>query len=377
MWLSTTSQEFESPHSHLKGKYMKKMLIFIAAMFGVIGILLITVSSALAWDGRVYWDGQGYTEPCQYGTHWVLSGNSLNITGASLTVGSWNGAMHQSGGGSWSADSEGYVNNNTSVYADYIGDLGEGFLKLSHCIDGTPTDTPFPTSTSTDVYTETPTNTPTKTPTVITPTITLTNTPMNTPTRTATYVTNTPTITSTGTQSTSTATATRTQTPTQTSTPVTTETSTPTNTVDPTETSTVVPTVTPINTLTATPKPPSPAYVIDEVDFTGDYLGTAVIDGVHFILYSGMSDANGTLLLPSTTYGASVYQNTMWVHRLWKTGWLHIEVGDTVIINNYTFVVVRRVFLPYGVYPDGNEYKIATCYSDANGWAGVEVYYLK
>jgi hypothetical protein len=383
------------------------ILVLVAFIFAVVGLALISKVKIVKADGTIYWDGNGSGNlPCEYGGLWILA-PAPDVTSATLTVNGSDYGMEKYGN-NWKGISDGYLAEPLDVYVTYTGDAPDAHIQLSHCTPDnptqtpppTPTDTPetptptltatvvtptetsTPTDTSTPVtYTPTPTSTgtqPTATKTV-TPTLTPTATstlPTETPTRTATYVTNTPTATYTGTQPTSTATATVTSTPTSTRTPTETTTATPTTTVIPTETQTQTPTSTPLVTSTATPKPPFPAYVIDEVDFTDDSIGTAVIDGIHFTLYKGVSDSKGMLLLPSEVYGASVYQNTIWVHRLWKSGWLHIEKGDTVTVNNQEYVVTKRSFLTYGVYPQGNGLMIATCYSDASGWAGVEVYEL-
>jgi len=284
---------------------MKIPVLSIISFF--IGVFFVLLSNSnVRADGIIYWEGNGSGNlPCEYGGLWILA-PAQDVTSAVLTV---NGGSYDMTkfGNNWKASSDGYLAEPIDAYVTYTGDAPDAHLQLSHCEPSNPTQTPTsPSDTPTATMTSTITSTPvTPTPTVSnTPTSTATNTPTetrtptNTPTRTATYVTNTPTITSTGTQPTSTATDPATQTPTSTSTS--TETSTPTSTTTsvPTETQTQTPTPTPLDTSTATPKPPAPAvaYKISNLEYVrNNYLGTAVIDEVSFILYKGVSDSNGTL----------------------------------------------------------------------------------
>jgi hypothetical protein len=83
-------------------------------------------------------------------------------------------------------------------------------------------------------------------------------------------------------------------------------------------------------------------------------------------------------MLPSYK-GAALYQGTVWVHRLWPNVWINIKVGDSVYIQNNEYIVLSRTFIEYGKYPpaaDNIKY-IATCYSEAGKWAGVELYELQ
>ena len=86
-------------------------------------------------------------------------------------------------------------------------------------------------------------------------------------------------------------------------------------------------------------------------------------------------------MLPSIERGGALYNNAVWVHRAWNSGWLHLKVGDTVTFFKDDSITTYKVGyiwqLPYGVYPaDGNFY-IATCMSadDAN-WTNVELFRL-
>jgi len=212
----------------------------------------------------------------------------------------------------------------------------------------TPTNTPTSTSTATDAV-PTPTRVVTETPTN-TPTVTWTP-PTNTPTRTIVPPTNTPTFT---------------YTPTSTNVPP---------TLTPTIPPTLVPTLTPTSP-TNTPFPPKAAYASDNVVYTGQYLGDMVIDGLIFDLYQGVNASDGSLMLPSFNKGAALYQNVVWVHRLWRVGWLSIEVGDIITINDVSYKVTETKYIEYGVYPEdsaGIQY-IATCYSVEGKWVGVQLY---
>lgn len=232
-----------------------------------------------------------------------------------------------------------------------------------------PSATPSPTATATDTSTPTAsatateTSTPTATPS-FTPTDTATNTPSATstkepfPTPTGTLIpTNTPTATNV-----------------PTSTPTDEPTSTPTD--DPTFTATVNPTP------TETPRPPVPAEANTMTEYKGKLLGTIYMDGNSYELYQGVNAPNGTLALPSNKRGAALFDNTIWVHRAWNSGWLNLKVGDTVIVlqngkfNSYKIVISEPI--PYGYYPKDNNLHIATCMS-TNGvnWTNVELFTLQ
>lgn len=103
-----------------------------------------------------------------------------------------------------------------------------------------------------------------------------------------------------------------------------------------------------------------------------------VIGAFSFALYQGVNAADGSLMLPSLSKGAALYQSTIWVHRLWHAGWLSVEVGDVITIKGISYKVVSTSFIDYGEYPKygrpGIEH-IATCYSDDKGnWVGVQLY---
>jgi hypothetical protein len=108
------------------------------------------------------------------------------------------------------------------------------------------------------------------------------------------------------------------------------------------------------------------------------------MDSRDFVLYSGVADKDGVLALPSEIKGASLYQGTIWVHRLWNSGWLQLNKGDVVTIKESDgtvslYKIVDSTQEPYGVYyPSIGKYGyIASCYSSDQGWAGVVFYRLK
>lgn len=259
----------------------------------------------------------------------------------------------------------------TSIYDGWSGEFN-----LSH---GPCFDEPTPTPTNTEVPSATPTNTATATPTK---TFTSTSTPTSTSSPTQTQ-TDTPTMTPTDDPGTDTPTPTGTQ-PTATSTSTSTNTATPT--VPPTATqtpsSTLSPTVTPLPTQTETPRPPVPAVAFSSRNYQGASLGTIFMDGHSYKLFQGINAPDGTLALPSTERGAALYNNVIWVHRAWNTGWLNLEVGDIVMVtiddSSETYKVVKVSELPYGVYPEGNEFSIATCMSnDGQNWTNVQLFTLQ
>lgn len=228
----------------------------------------------------------------------------------------------------------------------------------------TPTNTPIPTNTSTNEPFPTPTEVPSATPTA-------TNTPTETPTATL-APTDTPTTDPS-------ATPTETGQPTSTATQLPTETSTATIFPSPTATGTA--TETPIMP-TSTPRPPVPAEANMPNEYDSKLLGTIYMDGRSYELYQGINAPDGTLALPTTRRGAALFNNTIWVHRVWNSGWLNLKVGDTVIIlknNKFSYYkIVISEHIPYGYYPTDSNLHIATCMS-TNGlnWTNVELFTLQ
>lgn len=186
---------------------MKTFLFVTAIVLLAMGLFY---SPAQA-DGIINWAGNGSENlPCEYGGHWVLA-PSEGIIGAILHVNGSDYTMIQHGNGSWSADSSGPLDSNSTASVSYIGEGSENnHLQLSHCTEGvdpTPTETDPPTPTETVIPTETtvptetpdPTETPVPTETLIptsTPTVPVDPTPTNIPeTPTATPPEPTPTST--------------------------------------------------------------------------------------------------------------------------------------------------------------------------------------
>lgn len=110
------------------------------------------------------------------------------------------------------------------------------------------------------------------------------------------------------------------------------------------------------------------------------------MDNYGYNLYAGVKAKNGSLLLPTTLHGAAAYKGTIWAHRMWNIGWLHLKVGDIVLVTvdegMYTYSVQSSTYQPYGKYfsdSDTSIYKyLATCYSDDSGkWTGIQLYELK
>jgi hypothetical protein len=85
------------------------------------------------------WGGQGSDNlPCDNGGHWVLA-PSEGVTSATLIIDGTEYPMSQSGEGSWSADSEGPVTEDSDVSVSFEGPGDpKNHLQLSHCLEGPP-----------------------------------------------------------------------------------------------------------------------------------------------------------------------------------------------------------------------------------------------
>jgi hypothetical protein len=332
-------------------------------VFFILSIVILaatTVSTAYA-DGTVYWDGNDDKNlPCPSGARWNMApGNGIDS--AVIHVNGTSYTMAWQGNSSLYADSDQPVNVGADVYVEYVGAGGQDYdIELLYCLQGdaTPTFTPMrptytPTSTNTLISpTDTPTYTPSVTPTddPSSPTPTNTTDP-NDPTATPTYTLSPPPSV--------------TNTPTQTSTPI-------------------------LVTATNTPYPPRPAaaYDIQTGLYPGENLGTITIGESAFQLFSGVNATDGSLMLPSNIRGAAFYNNTIWIHRLWRIGYLSINKGDVIVITtasgeDRTYQVIDSTYIDYGIYPKSNHtdepYQyIATCFSNNSGeWIGVELYKIK
>jgi hypothetical protein len=338
-------------------------------LFTTLIVLILLASATVAfasgsviYDGVIEWTGQGSDVlPCEFGGHWILSPGA-NITWAKLTV---NGVEYQmtpngpSENTSWEADNVGFLDTSLTASVSWTssGVVSDQLsLKLSHCSEGNSTATPTerpPTMTPTKVP-------PTATPTEIPPTNTATGTPV-TPTSTPPD----PTVTPTSTPTQPGPTATPTEVP---------PTSTPTQEPSPTETQ-VPP--------TSTPMPPVPAVGDNNEAYSGTLLGNIKVDGRSFELYQGVNAPDGTLLLPSAVRGGALYNNGIWMHRAWNSGWLVLNLGSTVEVTltdgtvfNYTVTMIT--VQGYGTYPQTDKLYIASCFSDGYGnWVGVMVYTLE
>jgi hypothetical protein len=132
---------------------------------------------------------------------------------------------------------------------------------------------------------------------------------------------------------------------------------------------------------TETPRPPAPAVANSVYSYPSEYLGSMVINNETFQIFQGINAPNGTLMLPSKFKGGAIYNNVIWMHRMWGTGWIILKIGDIIAINQIPYKVVSSINLKYGVYPNtgsGSDFKyIASCYSDITGWLGVTLYRLE
>lgn len=87
----------------------------------------------------IQWEGHGSESlPCSGSEHWVLS-PAQGITSATLYIDGVAYTMTQSGGGSYSADTNVGFDGSQSVSVTYFGPNDTAFLKLSHCDSGETT----------------------------------------------------------------------------------------------------------------------------------------------------------------------------------------------------------------------------------------------
>jgi len=403
---------------------MKTLTIFIiACVLALIGIGLLSMVQTARADQEIHAKGLSSHGCDDTEWHFVITGIDDPATAPqSITVVWQNGGSEVvplDGVQGKNADYTTTSNLDSPVVDAYttIFDGWDGQFNLSHgpCFDATPTPPTPPTPTNTPItptptYTNTPvtpTNTPTSTSTATDVPPTPTNTVTKTPTGTPTDDPNTPTPTSTGTQPTQTPTKTATSTPTKTETATSTatatatkpptitpttdpRTSTPTGTLETTPTITPYPSETVVVTPhpTNTPFPPVPADANDQVAYPGAEMGALTISGVDYKLWLGTNADDGSLLLPSSKKGAALYLKTIWIHRAWRSGWVTLDIGDTIKFTSVVgivkeFEVIGKVYIDYGIYPKtetyGNVFQyIATCYSNDQGqWIGVELFKLQ
>ncbi len=106
-------------------------------------------------------------------------------------------------------------------------------------------------------------------------------------------------------------------------------------------------------------------------------------NGTGYLVYKGVSAEDGTLLLPTKEKGGALYDNQIWIHRAWNSGWFKLSKGEVVgiIYTNgivYYYEVTGSTHEPYGQYFDDGTFHIVTCYgADGGKWNGVEVYNLE
>jgi hypothetical protein len=135
--------------------------------------------------------------------------------------------------------------------------------------------------------------------------------------------------------------------------------------------------ITPTSTETPYPPKASNANFIKK-SYPGRYIGILTIGEDSFKLFKGIKATDGSLMLPTNVKGAALYNNVIWVHRLWKSGLININLGTNVNINGSNYFVSDISYMDYGIYPDTNWVKyIATCYEENGKWQGVVLYKLK
>jgi hypothetical protein len=88
-------------------------------------------------------------------------------------------------------------------------------------------------------------------------------------------------------------------------------------------------------------------------------------------------------LLPTGEKGGALYNNQIWIHRTWNTGWFKLTEGEIVKIVyydgiTYTYQLTGSTRLPYGEYPVDGLFHIVSCYGAEPGtWNGVQIYDFK
>ena len=120
---------------------MKRIVLAVAVALTMAAVYAAPVLAG-GVGGSTTWDGNGSENlPCEDGGHWILS-PAQGITAATLTVNGVTYPMTQSGNnGSYSADSVGALDENTTASATWTGENDSAFLKLSHCIEAAETTT--------------------------------------------------------------------------------------------------------------------------------------------------------------------------------------------------------------------------------------------
>ena len=139
---------------------MKRLALLGTVAFMVLFVGVAHASTSVSWTGGQ--DQGSENLPCSDGGHWILS-PAQGITSATLMFEGHSYVMEQSGGGSYSVDTDGPISTGDTATATYEGTNDTAFLKLSHCTSGgtpspTDTETPSPTDTGTPTDTESPTS---------------------------------------------------------------------------------------------------------------------------------------------------------------------------------------------------------------------------
>jgi hypothetical protein len=103
-------------------------------------------------------------------------------------------------------------------------------------------------------------------------------------------------------------------------------------------------------------------------------------NGTSYLVYPAVGSPDGVLLLPTAEKGGALYNNQIWIHRTWNTGWFKLADKEIVKIvyydgTTYTYQLTGNTRLPYGQYPTDNLFHIISCYGENPGkWDGVQVY---
>jgi hypothetical protein len=119
------------------------------------------------------------------------------------------------------------------------------------------------------------------------------------------------------------------------------------------------------------------------IAYPNEAVGTMYANGTSYLVYNGVSAPDGTLLLPSKDRGGALYNNQIWIHRAWNSGWFKLAKDEVVGINytdgtTYYYQVTGSTKQPYGKYFNDGIFHVVSCYgANPDGWDGVEVYNLK
>jgi hypothetical protein len=116
---------------------MKRFFFVVPAALAALA--LYATPAFATGSTTIQWEGHGSESmPCSGSEHWVLS-PAQGITSATLYIDGVAYTMTQSGGGSYSADTNVGFDGSQSVSVTYFGPNDTAFLKLSHCDSGETT----------------------------------------------------------------------------------------------------------------------------------------------------------------------------------------------------------------------------------------------